>query len=755
MLDSLRVIQVGNARAAAVCTRLFTDLGAHVEVLETSQHALPVQSLLDDYLARDKHHITGAHTDSHSLIDALRDADLIVLGDTPANLTDLGLLPEQLAKAHLRASLVYITPWGLSGPQADEPACDLTLMCASGIAGVLTGQVVDTDEAPVRAVGDQTAFISALAAACIGMHLVLANQRESTDTVTPRHADVSMHEALATLDIQALSGAGLGRPQRSRQRTGDGNGATVTILPCADGHVAISPREDHQWRRWLEVMGSPMWGEDARFARKADRVANFDALHALMSTWSRTQNKHNLAKAAQAAHVPCFALGTPAEQLQSTQLAGRGFFRDATVQGKPCKIPGLPFGIELFPTHAKTTPTSSEQDQNDHEIDNSNRDQLPLAGVRVLDFSWVIAGPTTTRYLAALGAEVIKVEAPGRGDPGRTSELHTVLGQGKRAITLDLKTESGRELARELVRKSDVVIENFATGVMDRLGLGESSLRAIKPDLIYLSASGLGRTGPESTAVAYGTLLQCYAGFAALNGHADRPPRVGMAWLDPMCALKLAFIVAAALWRRKRDGSGVRVDFSMIEAMLWTMAAPLLDVQLGNEPHARGNHSTSCAPHGVYPANGDDAWLAIAVRSDAEWRKLCVVVPELSEHAQLDFNARVTQCADIDARLARWCASADAAALHSLLIDAGVPSSPLANPNDLFANAHLKTRGFWNEVANGYLPGLPWQLPGAATRSTAAPALGADNAWATREVLGLSEAEHLNFQAQGAFGDEL
>ncbi|MFT5449637.1 MAG: crotonobetainyl-CoA:carnitine CoA-transferase CaiB-like acyl-CoA transferase [Gammaproteobacteria bacterium] len=747
MLKSLRVIQIGNARAAAVCTRLFADLGARVEVLETSQGALSAQSLLDDYLARDKHHITDKHADSSSLFDTLRDADLIVLGDTPANLSDQGLLPGHFANAHLRGALVYITPWGLSGPKANEPACDLTLLCASGIARVLTGQVVDSDEAPVRAVGDQTAFISALAAACIGMHLILANHRWPTTAGAPRHADVSMHEALAMLDIQALSRAGLGRPQRSRQRTGDGNGATVTILPCADGHVAISPREDHQWRRWLEVMGSPSWGEEARFARKLDRVANFDALHALMSTWSRSQNKHDLAQAAQTAHVPCFALGTPAEQLRSTQLAGRGFFRDALVQGNQCKIPGLAFGIELFPARADTAPVSPDQNQD------SNSHKLPLTGVRVLDFSWVIAGPTTTRYLAALGAEVIKVEAPGRGDPGRTSELHTVLGQGKRAITLDLKTESGRELAQSLVRKSDVVIENFATGVMDRLGLGESSLRAIKPELIYLSASGLGRTGPESTAVAYGTLLQCYAGFAALNGHPDRAPRVGMAWLDPMCALKLAFIVAAALWRRKRDGSGVRVDFSMIEAMLWTMAKPLLDVQLGDEPHARGNHSTSCAPHGVYPANGDDAWLAIAVRSDVEWHKLCAIVPELGELTQLDFGARVAQCADIDARLANWCASADPAALHSQLIDAGVPSSPVNSPNDLFANAHLKARGFWNAVADGHLPGLPWQIPGGGASYTPAPELGADNTWVTREVLGLSEKEHLNLRTHGAFGD--
>src|SRR6185369_16180653 len=143
------------------------------------------------------------------------------------------------------------------------------------------------------------------------------------------------------------------------------------------------------------------------------------------------------------------------------------------------------------------------------------------AGVRVLDFSWVIAGPTATRYLAAMGAEVIKVEAPGRGDPGRASELHTVLGQAKRAILLDLKKPDAIAVARALAAKSDVLVENFATGVLDRLGLGAEALQEVNPNLVYVSASGLGRTGPESNAVAYGTLLQCYAGFAGLNRHPD------------------------------------------------------------------------------------------------------------------------------------------------------------------------------------------------------------------------------------------
>src|SRR5512146_1196891 len=232
-------------------------------------------------------------------------------------------------------------------------------------------------------------------------------------------------------------------------------------------------------------MGSPDWGTDPRFAAKSDRVANWDALYELMSAWSRDYDKQTIADKAQAAHVPSFPLREPAEQLNSAQLAHRNFYRPIEIGGRRIEVPGSPFGLRVTKSAGTTAPRQPRSDGG----------PMPLAGVRVLDFSWVIAGPTATRYLAAMGAEVIKVEAPGRGDPGRASELHTVLGQAKRSIVLDLKKPDAIALARALAAKSDVLVENFATGVMDRLGLGADELRAVNPGLVYVSASGLGRSG--------------------------------------------------------------------------------------------------------------------------------------------------------------------------------------------------------------------------------------------------------------------
>lgn len=630
LLDDFRVMQIGPGRAAAVCGRLMADVGASVIRVDPD-----LSTPLDEYLNH------GASP------EASETPNLVVCEGSPATLRRTSRDPETLRRSYPTAAIVLISPFGQTGPRAEEPATDLTLFFASGIARMLTGQIDDLNEPPMAPAGHQSAFLGGIAAACAGMHAALLGKGAVVD--------VSIQEALATLAMTELTRAGQSGSSWTRRRVGDGNGATVCILPASDGFVAISPREERQWAAWLEAMGSPPWGTDARFATKKDRVANWDALHAKMAAWSRDKTKDWIAGTAQAAHVPSFPLCEPAEHLQSPQLQHRNFFRSVFVGGHPMRMPGSPFGITLLPGGPVAT----------------NPGPLPLSGIRVLDFSWVIAGPTATRYLAAMGAEVIKVEAPGRGDPGRASELHTVLGQAKKAIVLDLKQPESIAAAKALAARSDILVENFATGVMDRLGLGADALRAVNPDLIYISASGAGRTGPDANAVAYGTLLQCFSGFAGLHRHPDVPPRVGMAWLDPMCGLMLAFIAAASVWRR-RNGGVARVDFSMIEAMLWTMAEPLL------HPPIKGAANQQ---RSVTRCDGDDAWLA------------------------------------------------------SESVGGEVARALLARSADLVECPHLRARGFWDRHGTGVLPGLPWKASfGRAVGP--APGLGADTETVLRDVLG-------------------
>jgi crotonobetainyl-CoA:carnitine CoA-transferase CaiB-like acyl-CoA transferase len=295
------------------------------------------------------------------------------------------------------------------------------------------------------------------------------------------------------------------------------------------------------------------------------------------------------------------------------------------------------------------------------------------------------------------------------------------------------------------------LIENFATGVMDRLGLGAAALQALNPDLVYVSASGLGRSGPEAHAVAYGTLLQCYAGFAGLNCHPDIAPRVGFAWLDPMCGLMLAFGIAAALWARRHGDTIARIDFSMIEAMLWTMAEPLLAAQLGAPPQPVGNRSDRHVPHNAYRCAGDDAWVAVVVRSDKEWRSLCAVVPALAAMSGFDLTQRSGQRAEIDDALAAWVRPQEAAVVAASLVQAGIAAAPLADAVDLVASAHLRERSFWDKHDGGVLPGLPWRASFGRAAGPA-PGLGADTDRVLHSVLGLSAAELAALRTASALG---
>ncbi len=726
LLAGFNVIQIGGGSAAAVCGRLLADAGAHVTCIGAD-----AGSMLLAYL----NHGKAVAVDAIAQREGLAAAHLIVREGQPRDWAASPCDLTQLRRINASATVVTISPYGQTGPQANDPATDLTLFFASGISRLLTGQVDDLSEAPIRPVGEQSAFIGGLAAACAGMSASQGNQPGAS-------IDVSIHEALATLAMTELARAGLSGKSWARKRLADGNGATVTILPASDGYAAISPREEKQWTSWLQAMASPAWGTDPRFVPKANRVKNWDALHALMAQWSRQHDKQWIADTAQREHVPSFPLREVAEHLDTPQMRHRRYFAPLNLAGKTIQTPRVPFGLSV---------TASNRNQRTPD------GPMPLSGIRVLDFSWVIAGPTTTRYLAAMGAEVIKVEAPGRGDPGRGSELHTVLGQAKKGIVLDLKNPQAVELARSLAAKSDILIENYATGVMDRLGLGAEALKAVNPDLIYISASGMGRTGPDSQAVAYGTLLQCYAGFAGLNRHPGVAPRIGLAWLDPMCALMLAFVAAASLWQRSRQGGVARVDFSMLEAMLWTMAGPLLATQRGTPPQPMGNASTRYAPnapqapHGVWRCAGDDEWVSVVARTDAEWRTLCTLVPGLSGMVALDFVQRIDAQRVIDAALTAWAAPKAASAAAATLLHAGIPAAALARSADLVKSAHLAAREFWDKQGAGVLPGLPWRASFGRTTGPA-PGLGADTDTVLANVLGLSQERIVELRASGALG---
>ena len=231
----------------------------------------------------------------------------------------------------------------------------------------------------------------------------------------------------------------------------------------------------------------------------------------------------------------------------------------------------------------------------------------------------------------------------------------------------------------------------------------------------------------------------------------SRPCRL-FAWLDPMCGMMLAFIVAAGIWQRRQTGSVARIDFSMIEAsMLWTMADPLLATQCDAPPEPQGNRSDSHVPHGAWRCTGDDDWISVAVSNDEQWRNLCAMVAELAPMTALNLGDRIARRDTIEERLAAWLRLQTAQTAADTLLNGGVPAAALANAVDLVASSHLRERGFWEPHGTGVLPGLPWRASFGRASGTA-PTLGADTHAVLSQVLGRSPEEIAALRQSGALG---
>ena len=376
---------------------------------------------------------------------------------------------------------------------------------------------------------------------------------------------------------------------------------------------------------------------------------------------------------------------------------------------------------------------------------------LPLEGVRVLDLSWIIAGPTATRFLAIMGAEVIKVGSARRPDPSTRGAPFQAYNQSKLYAALNISRPEGLELAMKLVSVSDIVIENFAAGVIERLGLGYDALRQAKPDIIMLSSSGTGHSGPDKDYVAYGSLLQYYTGWNAISGYPNSEPIKGGLWADPWVGMELAMVAAAALNHRAVTGEGNYVDFSMAEALTASIPEALLDYQMNDRvPEPMGNADKHHTPHNVYPCKGADRWIAIAVTNNDEWRALCAVIGRqdlAADDALAQAQGRRLRQREIDAAISEWTQRHDDYEAMHILQDAGISAAPYLSPQRVFTNPQLREGGFFSThtASDGEphdLPALGWHFDGGPEpRITAAPVLGQHNDYVYAELLGLSDAE--------------
>lgn len=399
--------------------------------------------------------------------------------------------------------------------------------------------------------------------------------------------------------------------------------------------------------------------------------------------------------------------------------------------------------------------------------------RLPLAGVKVADFCWAIAGPTTTKYLAIYGAQVVKVETHSRpdstrisppfaGKPSRNSSLHFgILAPSKLSLSLNLKEPRAQEIARRLIAWADVVTENFSVGQMGEWGLDYERVRAINPKAIMLSSSQQGQTGPHAGHPGLGGMLQALTGFNHFTGWPDREPLGPALPLPDMIAPWFSIIaIIAALEQRQRTGQGQYIDLSQLEAGLQFLAPGLLDYTVnGREGERRGNASDHAAPHNAYRCQGGDRWCAISVRSDAEWHALCDAIgrSELRQDARFDtLLKRMQHSAALDAVITEWTSRRDARQVMEQLQAAGVPASVVANGRDLHEDPQLHHRGHFITVDHQRMGRYPVDAPafrisGLEPDVRPAPLLGEHNEFACRELLRMPESEYQDLTNAGIF----
>jgi crotonobetainyl-CoA:carnitine CoA-transferase CaiB-like acyl-CoA transferase len=382
-----------------------------------------------------------------------------------------------------------------------------------------------------------------------------------------------------------------------------------------------------------------------------------------------------------------------------------------------------------------------------------------LSGVRVVSLSTGIAGPNAARMLANYGAEVFKVESNAGGldafrsygDSPEASPRFIEVNLNTRSITLNLKQPEAVALLKELVARSDIVMDNFRPGVMERLGLGPEELVALRDDLIVVRMPGLGSSGPLSGYGTWGPTLTAYSGLTYLWNHPGQERPIGSQGVYPdyLTGVMVPVVVTAALLQRRRTGKGAVIDVAQVDLAAYMLGTILLDALVnGRDAKPNGNDSAVMAPHGCYRCQGTDRFCVIAVRDDEEWAGLRDIVgAELADERYATVVGRQRHRAELNQAIADWTAGHDAFEVMERLQAAGVPAGVVQSGADLAADPHLRARGFLETVSHPILgeitmAGLPIHFSrGGAEPYKSPPRLGADNEYVVTELLGHSKEE--------------
>lgn len=805
-LAGLSVVELSYGVPGAYCTKLLRDAGAHVLKLEGADGD-PLRrgrdgtagagavggapgdgdSVLFRYLAVGKA-VRALDDPSAAARDAaLRTADLLVedgrLGDAEI---------AALRAANPALVVVSITPYGRTGPHAGRPATEFTLQASCGSTG---GRGLAGEE-PLQAGGHIGEWVSGGYAAVAGLAAANAARR----TGRGDHADVSMLECMATT-MQTYGSVAASLFRATGVDFVSGRTMEIpSIEPTADGWVGFCLGTGQQLQDFLLMIERPDLIDDPGYATMGERARNREEFLEIVRGWTTKQRTEDIVALAGALRIPVAAVGTPSTLTSVDHFVQRGVFVPNPYGGflqprVPYRIGefgGVPFDApapdatatagsqaheaaaepELAATAESAAESPAEAAAPDAPAVPGDR---PLAGLRVLDLTAFWAGPSATLTLAALGADVIKVEAHKRADGMRFASarkpgedrwwewgmVYFGANPGKRGITLDLGTPEGHDLVLRLAETADVVIENFSPRVMDNLGLTWQTLRARNERLILLRMPAFGLDGPWRDRTGFAQTMEQASGMAWMTGRADGPPLIPRGPCDPNAGTHAVFALLAALRERDRTGVGTMIESTMVEATLNVAAEALTTYTAeGREVRRDGNRGAGAAPQGVYRCAGDDAWLALAAETGAQWAALLGVVgPDARWSGDEDLSARRAAHDEIDELVSAWCAAREAADAEAELLAAGVPAAVVVPPAAIESDPQLEHRGFLNRVVHSVagehrVPGLPFRLASVTGPwvTAAAPTLGEHTAEVLCGELGLTEEELATLREKGITG---
>ena len=403
-------------------------------------------------------------------------------------------------------------------------------------------------------------------------------------------------------------------------------------------------------------------------------------------------------------------------------------------------------------------------------------EKLPFEGLKIADFSWVGVGPITAKHFADHGATTVRVETAAPMDilrivgpftdnvPGPDrSQFFGDFNTSKFGLTLDLKNTAGAAIAHRLIAWADLYIESFTPGTVDGLGIGYEKARALNPSIIMLSTCLMGQTGPAASFAGFGFHAGAIAGFYEVTGWPDLPPDgPWVAYTDTIAPRFLAATVMAALDHRRRTGQGQYIDGSQLEIALHFLAPQTIDFRVSGRMVSRdGNRSTTAAPQGAYPCQGDDQWCAIAVENDGQWEALRRAIgdPEWAQDSRFEtVQGRLDHQDEIDRNLGQWTISRMPQEVMDLLQLEGVPAGVVQRSSDLLQDPQLAHRGFFRNMDHAEMGNIPYtghqfRIAGYDSGPRfAAPVMGQHNEMVLREVLGMSEEEVTEAIIGGALG---